>query len=241
MAASEPTTSSSSRHQPDHLPQQGGVLVASLRDLRATPSGRVVAAPESSVGARWAAAGRNRFAVTLSLSVFALAASAERGAGPAGTDQPLNTGEPGFALAIEARVGEVLNQSADRATERAVALLEAREAERMDEDARSAALRLEQQLVRAVEHHLPDPPGQEAIPPPLKLVAHERGEDVYRLSVGGSAGTPSAIGVGGNHSCAIQVDTGAVVGWGNDQSEATPPASVDGSARTSRITIWVAE
>ena len=58
--------------------------------------------------------------------------------------------------------------------------------------------------------------------------------------VGWGSGAPppmisaSAIAVGGSHNCAIQSGTGAVVCWGRnpyyDDGQATPPASVDGTA-----------
>jgi hypothetical protein len=55
--------------------------------------------------------------------------------------------------------------------------------------------------------------------------------------VGWGAGAPppmigaSAIAVGSFHSCAVQAGTGAVVCWGeNFFGEATPPASVNGTA-----------
>ena len=52
-------------------------------------------------------------------------------------------------------------------------------------------------------------------------------------SVDGTAGTATAVAVGGGHSCAIQAGTGAVVCWGlNDWGQATPPSSVDGTAGT---------
>ncbi len=46
-------------------------------------------------------------------------------------------------------------------------------------------------------------------------------------------GRASAIAAGGNHGCAIQADTGAVVCWGyNYSGQATPPPSVDGTNGT---------
>ena len=89
------------------------------------------------------------------------------------------------ARALEARVGEVLDRSASLAAERALALLEAREAERLDEADRAEeralisleALKLErlEQAARstggAVEQTLGAAPAREL--PGDTLVAHE--------------------------------------------------------------------
>jgi len=151
-------------------------------------------------------------------------------------DPPLDPGEPGdadFERAFDARVGEVLDQSAESAAKRLMPLLETREAERLDEVTRSAVRRVKQELARAVERRLLDAPGAETIPPPPELVADERGEEVYRPSVDGSAGTASEIAAGGNPGCAIQADTSGVVSCGNDSCrQATPPPAVNGSTGT---------
>jgi hypothetical protein len=65
-----------------------------------------------------------RFCAGLALMLSASAVSAQT---------PEGAGEEHFARALEARVGEVLDRSVNLAAERALALLEAREAERLDE------------------------------------------------------------------------------------------------------------
>src|SRR5262245_49027006 len=91
-----------------------------------------------------------RFCVGLALILTARAVSAQTLEDP---------GHEHFAAALEAQVGDVLDRSVDLAAEHALALLEARETERLDEAARSAAgleaeralatvqERIEQQLV----------------------------------------------------------------------------------------------
>ena len=66
------------------------------------------------------------------------------------------------------------------------------------------------------------------------------GQSTPPPSVNGTAGTATAITVGDYHSCAIQAVTGAVVCWGANHipgpntytGQATPPASVNGTAGT---------
>jgi hypothetical protein len=66
------------------------------------------------------------------------------------TDE-LERGGLQLARDLEARVGDVLDRSVERAAERATAALEAREAERLDRVARAAAWRVERQLARSRE------------------------------------------------------------------------------------------
>src|SRR5262245_8999913 len=68
-------------------------------------------------------------------------------------DRPRDPAEPRYAQlphALDARVLDVLDRSADRAAEQAMALLEAREAELLGEMTRITSDRVEQQLASAL-------------------------------------------------------------------------------------------
>lgn len=87
---------------------------------------------------------------------------------PGAARSPAEAGDACFARALDARVGDVLDRSAERAEARAMALLEARVAGRPDEVAGAVALRVDQQLAAATARELPrqlDPQGTGRVPP----------------------------------------------------------------------------
>ena len=88
-----------------------------------------------------------RFCVGLALILSASAVSAQTFEDP---------GNEHLARTLEARVGEVLDRSASLAAERAFALLEAREAERLEEATHSIGGVVEQALGATPARELPD-------------------------------------------------------------------------------------
>jgi hypothetical protein len=127
--------------------------------------------------------------------------------------EPGGTGSVQLPRTLATRLGDALDQKAARAADGALASLEAREAERVQELTRSVAGRVRQDLAGGVERRLlPAPSGteefvayarREVSRPSADAAAGTASEITPPASVDGGSDPPSTIAVGVAHSPAI--------------------------------------